>query len=58
VTAWRRFFNTLKGILLELADHNAYHRHLQAHGALDTADEWRRFSDEHWGAKARRGRCC
>jgi len=41
-----------------LSDQNAYRRHLAAHGAVHSPEEWRRFQDEHWAAKSRRGRCC
>jgi hypothetical protein len=45
-------------VLMELSDQNAYRRHLAAHGVAHSPDEWRRFQDEHWAAKSRRGRCC
>jgi hypothetical protein len=44
--------------LRELADENAYQRHLQAHGAVASAEEWRRFSDERLRAKYARAKCC
>ena len=55
---WRKLVQVVRGILDELSDQNAYRRHLAAHGAVDCPQEWRRFQDEHWAAKARRGRCC
>ena len=55
---WRRILMTVKGILLEITDQNAYRRHLRHHCVADSPEEWRRFSDAHWNASARRGRCC
>jgi hypothetical protein len=54
----RRFLEILRGILDELSDQNAYKRHLAAHGVAHSAEEWRRFSDERYQAKATRPRCC
>jgi predicted transcriptional regulator len=58
----RSFLTTLlanlRGIVDELSDQNAYQRHLQAHKTVHSPEQWRRFQDEHWQAKARRGRCC
>jgi hypothetical protein len=58
----RAFFveiaRVLRGIVNELSDHNAYQRHLAAHRACHSPEEWRRFQDELWKAKARRARCC
>jgi hypothetical protein len=48
----------VRGIIDELSDQNAYRRHLIAHGATHSADEWRKFSDEHYRAKSTRPRCC
>lgn len=48
----------MRGLVNELTDQSAYQRHLQAHGAVHSPAEWRRFQDECWTAKARRGRCC
>ena len=55
---FRNLLEIARGVLDELSDRNAYRRHLAAHGATDSPAEWRRFQDEHWGAKARRARCC
>jgi hypothetical protein len=54
----RKFFEILRGILDELSDQNAYRRHLLAHGAKHSAEEWRKFSDERYQAKSTRARCC
>jgi hypothetical protein len=45
-------------LLREIGDENAYHRHLAAHGTTHSAAEWRRFWDERWLNKSKRGRCC
>lgn len=55
---WQTLLSAARGILDELTDQNAYRRHLAAHGAADSPQQWRRFQDEHWEAKSRRGRCC
>jgi hypothetical protein len=55
---WRALLHVARGILDELSDQSAYRRHLAAHGAADSPQEWRRFQDQHWAAKSRRGRCC
>jgi hypothetical protein len=55
---WVEFTRIVSGILNELTDHNAYMRHLQAHGVPDSPEEWRKFQDEHWQEKSRRARCC
>jgi uncharacterized short protein YbdD (DUF466 family) len=46
------------GLLKELADENAYGRHLKAHGCEHTPEEWRRFSDERLRRKYTRAKCC
>ena len=48
----------ISGIVAELSDQNAYHRHLAAHGAIHSPEQWRRFQDEHAAANSRRARCC
>lgn len=45
-------------VLREIADQNAYARHLAAHGRTHSGEEWRRFSDERFGEKYRRSKCC
>ena len=45
-------------LLRELADENAYRRHLAAHGRAPSPEEWRRFSDERLGARYSRAKCC
>lgn len=48
----------LLGLLRELADENAYQRHLAAHGRSHSGQEWRRFSEERLAAKFVRPKCC
>jgi hypothetical protein len=48
----------LLGLLRELADENAYARHVRAQGCEHSGDEWRRFQDAHLRAKYQRARCC
>ena len=45
-------------LLRELADENAYRRHLEARGAAHSGPEWRRFSEERLRAKYARAKCC
>ena len=54
----KRLFGLLRDLLRELADENAYQRHLAAHGRTHSAEEWRRFSDERMRAKYMRAKCC
>ncbi len=53
-----RFWRTILAILRELADENAYRRHLVAHGGVNTPEEYRRFQTEHFKAKYQRAKCC
>ena len=54
----KRFARLILSILRELADENAYQRHLAAHGRTHSAEEWRRFSEERLRAKYARAKCC
>ncbi len=54
----RRIGRLVLALLRELADENAYRRHLAAHGVSHTATEWRRFSDARLRAKYTRAKCC
>jgi len=54
----RRFGRLLLALLRELADENAYNRHLAAHGRTASGPEWRRFSEERLRAKYARAKCC
>lgn len=53
-----RFWRTILAILRELADENAYRRHLAAHGGVNSPEEYRRFQTEHFKAKYQRAKCC
>lgn len=54
----RHFGRTILAILRELADENAYTRHLKAHGCTNSPEEYRRFQAEHFKAKYQRAKCC
>ena len=53
-----RLLHLIRALLRELADENAYQRHLAAHGREHSAGEWRRFCDERLRAKYARAKCC
>ena len=44
-------------LLRELADENAYARHLAAHGRTHSAAEWREFCEERLNSKYARAKC-
>ena len=48
----------LAELLRELADENAYQRHLERQGCPPSAGEWRRFSEARMRAKYSRAKCC
>ena len=54
----RRFGRLLLAILRELADENAYQRHLAIHDKAASPEEWRRFSEERLRAKYSTAKCC
>jgi hypothetical protein len=54
----RRFAALLLELLRELADENAYRRHLATHHRPHSAAEWRRFSDDRLRARYTRAKCC
>jgi hypothetical protein len=54
----RSFWNILVGILREIADENAYERHLAAHGRSHSGEEWKIFCDQRLRAKYSRAKCC
>jgi hypothetical protein len=54
----RRIVDLLCALLRELSDEAPYERHLAVHGVAHSPAEWRRFCDEKWAAKSKRGRCC
>jgi hypothetical protein len=53
-----RFGKLALALLRELADENAYQRHLEQHGRQASGEEWRRFSDQRLRAKYARAKCC
>ena len=54
----RQFGQLAMTLLRELADENAYRRHLETHGREASGKEWRRFSEERLRAKYARAKCC
>ena len=54
----KEFGRIIIGLLRELSDENAYHRHLAAHGVAHSPQEWRRFSDNRMRDKYQRAKCC
>jgi predicted secreted acid phosphatase len=54
----KAFGQVVVGLLRELADENAYQRHLAAHGRPHSPEEWRKFSEERLRAKYQRPKCC
>jgi hypothetical protein len=55
---FRRFGRLVMALLRELADENAYRRHLAAHGRAHSGAEWKRFSEERLRARYTRPKCC
>ncbi len=58
MTRLRKFGRLVLALLRELADENAYQRHLAAHRRTHSMAEWKRFSDERLRAKYVRPKCC
>lgn len=54
----RAFLHGVMVLLREIADENAYNRHLRAHGCIHSAEEWRRFCDERLARKFAQSKCC
>ena len=54
----RRIASFVLDLLRELADENAYHRHLAASGRVHSAAEWRHFTEHRLQAKYSRAKCC
>ena len=54
----RRIASFALDLLRELADENAYRRHLAASGRVHSAAEWRHFSEHRLQAKYARAKCC
>jgi len=53
-----KLLRVLVRILRELADENAYARHLAIHGRPHSPEEWRHFSEERLQARYTRPKCC
>jgi hypothetical protein len=53
-----RLARVLVGLLKELADENAYERHLATRGCQHSAREWQRFHEARLRAKYERPKCC
>jgi hypothetical protein len=58
MTLLRRIAAGVVQLLREIADENAYARHLAAHGVTHSPAEWRKFSDERFRRKYQRAKCC
>ena len=54
----RRFGKLIMALLRELADENAYRRHLELEGRAHSGAEWRRCSEQRFRAKYMRAKCC
>jgi hypothetical protein len=54
----KAFFRGVIALLREIADENAYERHLRSQGRVHSAAEWRRFSDERLARKFAQSKCC
>jgi predicted secreted acid phosphatase len=54
----KQFLRTILAIAREIADENAYQRHLVQHDRPHSADEWRKFSDQRFARKYARAKCC
>ena len=58
MTALRKFFRFVAALARELADENAYRRHLAHCSRPHSAAEWRRFMDAKLKSKYQQGKCC
>jgi uncharacterized short protein YbdD (DUF466 family) len=54
----RSIWRVLVGLMRELADENAYARHLLVHGETASPDAWRRFHEHRLKAKYQNAKCC
>jgi hypothetical protein len=48
----------LRDLARELADENAYSRHLSWHGRDHSRKEWKAFCDSRLASKYKQGKCC
>lgn len=56
--ALRRFGCFIRDLARELADENAYSRHLAWHHREHSREEWNAFYEARLKHKYRQGRCC
>jgi hypothetical protein len=56
--ALMRMGRLLRDLAKELSDERAYERHLRAHGAQHSAEQWRKFHECRLSAKYSRAKCC
>jgi hypothetical protein len=54
----RKIFRFAAALARELADENAYNRHLAHCSRTHSAAEWRRFMDAKLKRKYQQGKCC
>jgi hypothetical protein len=54
----RDFFRFAIDLARELADENAYQRHLEYCSRPHSADEWRTFIDAKLKRRYQQGKCC
>lgn len=57
-SALKTFLGLWMELLRELGDENAYRRHLAAHCAAHSGEEWRRFQNSRLKDRYQRGKCC
>jgi hypothetical protein len=48
----------VRDLARELADENAYSRHLSWHGRDHSREEWKAFYDSRLACKYKQGKCC
>ena len=53
-----RILSLVRDLVRELADENAYQRHLQATRNAHSAAEWKAFSDRRNRRKYQNAKCC
>ncbi len=54
----RRAAALIVQLLRELSDENGYRRHLEAHNASPSPEQWRHYCDQRFKAKYTRAKCC
>lgn len=54
----RKLIAAMVHLAKELADENAYARHLAANGRKPSGEEWRQFSNARLRRKYQSGKCC